>query len=58
MDKEVQVQAAGLKIALISSGADAPEVHRDDAALFLTTLLRTINICTKHDMKVRKATLA
>jgi hypothetical protein len=58
MEKEVQVQAAGLKIALIRSSADAPEVHRDDAALFLTTLLRTINICTKHDMKVRKATLA
>jgi hypothetical protein len=54
----VQVQSAGLKIALVRSGADAPEVHRDDAALFLTTLLRTINICTKHDMKVRKATLA
>jgi hypothetical protein len=58
MDKEVQLQRASLSIALIRSGADAPEVRRDDAALFLKTLLRTINICTHHDMKVRKATSA
>ena len=55
MDKEVQLQRAGLSIALIRSGADAPEVRREDAALFLKTLLRTINICTHHDMKVRSA---
>lgn len=53
MDKELQVQRAGLSIALIRSGADAPEVRREDAAMFLKTLLRTINICTKYDMKVR-----
>jgi hypothetical protein len=58
MDKEVQLQSAGLRIALVSSGVDAPKVQKDDAALFLKTLLRTINICTKHDTKVRKATLA
>jgi hypothetical protein len=58
MDKEVQLQRASLSIALIRSGADAPEVRREDAALFLKTLLRTINVCTHHDMKVRKAILA
>lgn len=58
MDKEVQLQRAGLSIALVRSGADAPEVRREDAALFLKTLLRTINICTRHDMKVRERALA
>lgn len=58
MDKEVQLQRASLSIALVRSGADAPEVRREDAALFLKTLLRTTNICTHHDMKVGTATLA
>lgn len=56
MDKEVHLQRANLNIALIRSGADAPEVRRDDAALFFKTLTRTINICTHHDIKVSKAT--
>lgn len=58
MDKEVQLQRASLSIALVRSGADAPEVRREDAALFLRTLLRTTNICTHHDMKVGMAVLA
>jgi hypothetical protein len=58
MDKELQIQRAGLTIALTRSGADAPEIRREDAALFPKTLLRTINICTHHDMKVRTATCA
>ena len=52
MDKEVQLQRASLSIALVRSGADAPEVRREDAALFLKTLLRTTNICTHYDIKV------
>jgi hypothetical protein len=56
MDREVQIQRASLSIALIRSGVDAPEVRREDAALFLQKLLKTINVCTHHDIKVSKAT--
>ena len=58
MDKEVQLQRASLSIALVRSGADAPEVRREDAALFLKTLLRTTNICTHYDIKVGTVALA
>jgi len=58
MDKEVQIQRAGLSIALIRSGSGAPEVKRDDAGLFLKTLHRTVNVCTHEDTKVRKAILS
>lgn len=58
MDREVHIQRASLSIALVRSGAaDAPEVRREDAALFLKTLHRTMNICTRHDVKVSKAPL-
>jgi hypothetical protein len=56
MEREVHIQRASLSIALIRSGANAPEVRRDDAALFLKNLHRTINICTHHDIKVSKVT--
>ena len=58
MDREVQLQRASLSIALIRSGVEAPEVRREDAALFLRTLLKTVNKCTHHDIKVSKATFS
>ena len=58
MDREVQLQRASLSIALIRSGVDAPEVRREDAPLFLKTLHRTMNICTRDDVKVSEATSA
>jgi hypothetical protein len=56
MEREVHIQRASLSIALIRSGANAPEVRRDDAALFLKNLHRTINVCTHHDIKVSEDT--
>jgi hypothetical protein len=56
MEREVHIQRASLSIALIRSGANAPEVRRDDAALFLKNLHRAINVCTHHDIKVSEDT--
>jgi len=39
--------------ALLRADADAPEIRREDAALFIKALLRTMNICTSRDIKVR-----
>jgi hypothetical protein len=59
MDKEVHIQRASLTITLTRPGAaDAPEVRREDAALFLKTLHRTINICTRNDVKVSEASFS
>lgn len=39
--------------ALLRADADAHEVRREDAALFIKALLRTVNLCTSREIKVR-----
>lgn len=49
---DLSVARAVFTSALLRSDAPAPEVRRDDAALFTKQLLKTLNICTASDVKV------
>lgn len=40
--------------ALLRTDEAAPEIKREDATSFTKTLLRTLNICTGREIKVRE----
>jgi hypothetical protein len=39
--------------ALLRADTDAPEIRREDAASFTKALIKTMNICSNREMKVR-----
>lgn len=39
--------------ALLRTDEVAPEIKREDATSFTKTLLRTLNVCTSREIKVR-----